>query len=128
MKDLNEIVKSKIDEEVQIISINGRLTYDEIANYKEKIKAIIDNAEGYIIDLTKVEQIDSTGLGLIINTAKHFISNQNKMVIVNNNPLTNELFKISKLHMVFNICETINDAMKIVLLEDEEYINGVKSY
>ena len=128
MKDYDEIIKSKFNDEVQIISINGRLTYDEISNYKEKIMAIVDNAEGYIIDLTNVEQIDSTGLGLIINTAKHFISNQNKMVIVNDNPLTNGLFKISKLNMVFNICGSINEAMKIVLLKDEDYINGVKSY
>jgi|LGOV01.1.fsa_nt_gb anti-anti-sigma factor len=125
---IEERVESRFNDKIQIITLNGRLTYDLIGEYKSAIQGIIKDAEGYIINLNGVSQIDSTGMGLLVNTAKYFISNKNKMIIVNEDELIKELFMIAKLDQVFEIKETISDALTAVNVPDEEYWMKVKIY
>jgi len=125
---IEERVESRFEEKIQIITLNGRLTYDLIGEYKSAIQDIIKDAEGYIISLVGVSQIDSTGMGLLVNTAKHFISNKNKMIIVNEDELIKELFMIAKLDQVFEIKETISEALTAVNVADEEYWTKVNVY
>jgi len=121
-------VRTKYQDEIQVIVLSGRLTYDLIEDFKREMKEIIGEAAGYVIDLKDVEQIDSTGLGLLINIAKHFIFNKNKMVILNQDEVINELFEISKLNRIFNICPTMNEAIKVVTEDDEAYWSRLTSY
>jgi len=125
---IEERVESRFEKKIQIITLNGRLTYDLIGEYKSAIQDIIKDAEGYIISLVGVSQIDSTGMGLLVNTAKHFISNKNKMIIVNEDELIKELFMIAKLDQVFEIKETISEALTAVNVADEEYWTKVNVY
>lgn len=117
-----------MEETYELIRLNGRVTYDFISEYKEEIQKNIADAPGYIMDLSGVEQIDSTGMGLIINTAKLFINNKNKMVLVNNDPFIKELFEISNLHKVFNICPSVTEAIKVLSVDDDEYWSKVATY
>lgn len=121
-------VVAKIENNIQIISLNGRLTYDYIGDYKTEVMDSIQNAKGYIINLGGVDQVDSTGMGLLVNTAKHFITNKHKMVLVITDSLIGELFTIAKLDKVFEICTSIEEAKKILNLEDDEYWSRVAGY
>lgn len=121
-------VHTRFEGKTQIIVFRGRVTYDYIEELRKEVKDMIEEAEGYIIDLRNAEQIDSTGLGLLINLAKYFIYNKNKMVILNNNQLFDELFKVSKLNYVFNICETKEEAFLKLAEEDEDYWNKLEAY
>lgn len=121
-------VESKVENGIQFLKLSGRITYDDIEEYKRDIKSKIVESQGYVIDLSKVEQIDSTGLGLLVNVAKNFIYNKNKMVVLNSDDWINELFKISKLNTIFPVCTTMEDALKAVTAEDENYWNKVLSY
>ncbi len=125
---IEERVESRFEEKIQIITLNGRLTYDLIGEYKSAIQGIIKDAEGYIINLNGVSQIDSTGMGLLVNTAKYFISNKNKMIIVNEDELIKELFMIAKLDQIFEIKESISEALAAVNVQDEKYWTKVKMY
>lgn len=121
-------VESKVENGIQFLKLRGRITYDDIEEYKRDIKSKIVESQGYIIDLSKVEQIDSTGLGLLVNVAKNFIYNKNKMVVLNSDDWINELFKVSKLNTIFPVCTTMEDALKAVTAEDENYWSKVLSY
>ncbi len=50
------------------------------------------------------------------------------MIIVNEDELIKELFMIAKLDQVFEIKETISDALTAVNVPDEEYWMKVKIY
>lgn len=128
MEKQNEIVKQRMVDEVQIISLSGRMTYDDIGLYKKQIEDIIQPAQGYIVDLKNVQQIDSTGLGLLINVARNFIQNKEKVVIVNEDELIQELFEVSKLDKVFAICKTLAEAQIKVRDADETFWSRVKAY
>ncbi len=121
-------VMSKIENGIQFLKLDGRITYDAIEEYKQDIKTEIVASEGYIIDLSRVDQIDSTGLGLLVNVAKNFIYNKSKMVILNDDEWINELFKVSKLNTIFQICSSKEEAMAAIAQEDENFWNKVLSY
>lgn len=127
---MNEsIIKTQItDENIQIISLNGSIVYEHVQDYKKIVKDSIKDAEGYILDLRMVTKMDSTGLGLLVNIAKYFIQNHNKMVILNNDDLINELFKISKLDKLFEICDTKSESIKSIKDNDESYWSRVMQF
>lgn len=123
-----EYINIKEEAEYQVIELKGRLTYDYIAEYKVNIIENIKEAKGYIIDLSSIIQVDSTGMGLLVNTAKHFISNQQRMVLIINDKLILELFTIAKLDKVFNICKDMKEAKDVLALADDDYVNRVNEY
>lgn len=124
----DENVTSRMSNGIQVISISGQMTYDFVPKIKDQIQTLIIDANGYIVDLTKVEKIDSVGLGLLVNTAKKIISNQNKVVIVNTDKFTQELFEISKLDAIFEITESIAEAEKLLKEKDEIYWSKISKY
>lgn len=124
----NRAIRAIKEDGILRIALYGRMTYDTVQQFKTDIEEAIVDAEGYIIDLSKVEQIDSTGLGLLVNVAKHFIQNKNRMVIVNMDDLIQELFEISKLDSVFQICSTVSEAIRVVKDEDDTYWSRVMSF
>ncbi|MEA1974711.1 MAG: STAS domain-containing protein [Bacillota bacterium] len=128
MNNESNIVRSILTDGIQVISLSGRMTYDSIHEYKDSVIDLIVEADGYILDLNKIVQIDSTGLGLLVNIAKYFIKNKNKMVILNTDELIIELFKISKLDEIFEICDSRAEAIKIVKDEDNTYWSRVMSF
>jgi len=124
MKDVMPVI-SKVENNIQTLQLNGRMTYDFIDQYEKHIKKGIVNADGYIIDLRAIEQIDSTGLGLLVTLAKYFMNNKGKMVIVNTDALIHELFVVSKLDQIFKISDSIVESIKIIEDKDEVFWTGI---
>lgn len=99
------------------ISFKGNLVYGQTEAVKKVISEKLEKKDGYIIDTTNVTDIDSTGFGVLVNTAKKLKSK--KIAIVVNDELIRELFEIAKFSMLFPIVETIDEA-KTILSEDIE--------
>ncbi|MCT4606268.1 MAG: STAS domain-containing protein [Marinisporobacter sp.] len=94
--------------------IKGKLVYTTIQWAKQRVDESIRQADGYIVDLHHITQIDSTGFGFLINLGKKAMKNNKKMVIVVKDKMIRELFGISKLDQVFSIVETIDEGIKIL--------------
>ena len=65
----------------------------------------------HIFDLSKVPQMDSSGLGLIVS---HFISCRNRgvrVVAVGSNPNVQQLFKFTKVDTLLPMAKTIDEAL-----------------
>jgi len=70
--------------------------------------------DGLILDLDRVDFIDSTGLGVLVGAAKRMRVNGGVMRIVCSQSHLIELFELTRLNEVFDLYETLDDA-----LEDE---------
>ncbi len=127
MESKLESVKSSLKGDIQIFSLNGRLTYDYISDLKTEIADSIVEAKGYVLDLSTVQQIDSTGMGMIVNIAK-YITKDSELVIVNSDEFLQELFEVSKLNTIFNIQKSLADALNCFSENSDEYWNKVRSY
>ncbi|MFA7228016.1 MAG: STAS domain-containing protein [Melioribacteraceae bacterium] len=108
-----EIVEEVIDDVVVEIVNLDRATLREAEalkfNVTEKISA------GYkklIIDLTSVEFIDSTFLGVIVNTLKKVAKMGGDLKLVGFKPPVRSMFELTRLFRVFESYNELQDAIK----------------
>ena len=102
-------------QEYHIISLTGSLEYGIIETAKAKLQNLsLQAGQGYIIDLQKVENIDSTGFGMIVNFAKKVAVQGKKIVIIVVDEFVRNLFAISQCDKVFPIVKSEEEARNII--------------
>jgi anti-anti-sigma factor len=108
-----EIIEEVIDDIIVEIVNLERATLSEAEelkfNVNEKITA------GYkkvIIDLTAVEFIDSTFLGVIVNTLKKVAKMGGDLKLVGFKPSVRSMFELTRLFRVFESYGELQDAIK----------------
>ncbi|OEH84677.1 hypothetical protein BHU72_09135 [Desulfuribacillus stibiiarsenatis] len=107
-------VFAEVEQNIQIVHIKGKLNYGTTQTVKDSMAKLFTTADGYIIDLSNVENIDSTGFGVLINFAKRIAEIERKMAIVVTNDFIYDLFKISKFDLVFPLVKSKADGIKIL--------------
>lgn len=105
-----DIKLEHLNDHYAMISFIGKLHYEVSRESKEKLTSLIQNHKGYILDLQQVESIDSTGFGVIISVTRK-ISPKNVVVIINN-PIIENYYKIAKLDTIVQMTENIQAAIE----------------
>ena len=105
-KDANvsvvEFKDRKILEELQIRHIGERLSEVVLA----------EPAPRLLLDFSNVEHLSSAALGVLITLNRQVIEQRGQLVLANINPQIYEVFKITRLHRLFNIHATTEGALK----------------
>ena len=99
-------------EDVTILTLKGRLTLGESNLVRERINQL--SAAGHhkiVVDLTSVEYIDSTGLGILVICFTSLKKLGGAMKLVNPNKRNVELLLLTKLHTVFEVFTEVQDAV-----------------
>ena len=97
------------------IAFTGNLEYGVIDELKEELHAIsLDTKHGYVIDMQKVTNIDSTGFGMIINFAKKVAIAEKKIAIIVTDEFIRKLFAISQCDKVFPIAKSEMQAQQMI--------------
>lgn len=110
-------IEVKIETRTDYISIAlaGSLEYGIIEEIKKELQAqSLDTENGYIIDMQKVTNIDSTGFGMIVNFAKKVSVKGKKIVIIVVDDFIRNLFAISQCDKVFPIMKNEEEAKKLI--------------
>ena len=110
-------IEVKIETRTDYISIGftGDLEYGIIEDIKKELQRhSLETEDGYIIDMQKVTNIDSTGFGMIVNFAKKVSVRGKKIVIIIVDDFIRNLFHISQCDKVFPIVTTEEEARKLV--------------
>ena len=91
-------------------SLVGGEETDELRN------AVTDfNEQGnkkLIIDLSKVTYVNSTAIGVLVSAHMTYSKNKGQVKLCGINKNINNIFVITKLTLVFDVCETREDAVK----------------
>ncbi len=107
------IIEEVIDDVlVEIINLD-RATLREAEDLKLMVNHKIDY--GYkkiIIDLTSVEYIDSTFLGVIVGTLKKVVKMGGDLKLVGFQPAVHSMFELTRLFRVFESYSELQDAIK----------------
>lgn len=77
-----------------------------------KPEALTEAPTRHIFDLSKVPQMDSSGLGVLVS---HFISCRGKgirVVVVGSSPNVLQLFKFTKVDTLLPLAKTMDEALK----------------
>ena len=107
-----KIIDETIDK-VAVCKIEGKLAgLDGKGKIQEKVKDLIDNKiVNIVLDLTKVNWIDSTGLGELIASLSSTKNKDGNLILVNLQGPVQSLLKMTNLNDIFDIYENVEEAL-----------------
>lgn len=102
--------------EISVIRITEKKLYqNSVASFQEKMISLLDAGKrNLIIDLSEVEVMNSSGLGVLILTWDRLIKEDGKMVVMGLGTLMEELFQRMRLNLIFTMAETEEEAFRII--------------
>ncbi len=86
------------------IGISGSMYVEDSASVREKLIALLDEGVSNLtLDLSGLDYVDSSGLGVLISIHKRCLQKGGKMTITGLRGMVEELFKLTRLDLVFNV-------------------------
>lgn len=99
----------------RIIELNGEVDAYTSARFREIMLELIDDGGiDLIINMCKVEYIDSSGLGALVGGLKRVSERNGKIVIVSDGPQIRKVFEITGLEKVFPIYDAEHAAVTAI--------------
>lgn len=122
---MNKLINRELENNLLSIYLSGCLIYGKTESFQDHLNLIKDEYDGYIINLSDIEKIDSTGFGTLINFGLKMDGKH--IVLVLNNPLINRLIHVAKLHLIFSVTDTEAEAITLIKSGDKpEYLISKK--
>ncbi len=97
--------------QTRIINLEGEVDVYTSTQLKQDIAQVIEeDAKFIVLNLSKVEYLDSTGLGVLIGSLKKLREKSGNLVIVSPSVRIMRVFEITGLYKIFNIYPTESEA------------------
>lgn len=109
------IMKVKEEQGFSVIEVEGEIDVYTAPSFKCELINLIDSgARDIIIDLSKVDYMDSTALGALINGLKRLNDLDGNLVLVCPNSGIRQHFFHTGLDKIFDICNTVEEATNTI--------------
>ncbi|HVR42462.1 MAG TPA: STAS domain-containing protein [Thermoanaerobaculia bacterium] len=107
------IVEKKHLDSFTILYVEGLIKLGESAEFfSSALENVLKNEDSnVIIDFTKIDYIDSTGIGELVGYLGKFSNQNRKLILVNPSDRIQKLLKLAKLDTVFKIYGTEEEAI-----------------
>jgi len=107
------IVEKKHSDNFTILYVEGLIKLGESAEFfSSALENVLKNeSSNVIIDFTKIDYIDSTGIGELVGYLGKFTTQNRKLILVNPSERIMKLLKLAKLDTVFKIYSTEEEAI-----------------
>jgi anti-sigma B factor antagonist len=109
--------------DVVVVSIEGRLIVSSAKTFKESFSEITEISNFVVLELSEMEYIDSMGLGSVISLYKVLKENDGDMCITNLQSKPQTLFQITKVNLIFDIFEELDEAVKNMQQKCDNRVN-----
>ena len=99
--------------EILTFTINDkRATLDISANFKDQVNIEIEKGSfKIIIDMAKVEYVDSSFLGALVAGLKRATMKNGDLKLVSLQPPVRAMFDLTRLYRIFDIYDTLEEAI-----------------
>lgn len=106
----------QIDNNVCILSIEGNLALNSTSAVKQYIKSLLQDGSisALLMDLEKVDVIDSSGIAVIVSALKIMKERQAKFALYHLNKKNIAVFKMTCIDRIVDIYTTKQDALACV--------------
>ena len=104
------ITEKKINNFI-IISLQGILNASSAAQLKRYLEKTEDG-QSVVIDLEKIDFLDSSGLGVLIGGARKIKASNAVLKLANLNERVKNVFEITKAYTLFDIFDTVASAVE----------------
>lgn len=102
------------EEDRWILTLVGELDYSECAPFRLTIDRILKSSpKSTIVDLSSLDYLDSSGLGLLLSLSKEYGANGGRLVFVTNEAV-DSILDLTRLSGVFSTSTTLEEARAMV--------------
>jgi anti-sigma B factor antagonist len=120
-------IKIKKYETIYIIQLSGKLTLYTVEALNKAFNDLMgQNIDNFIIDMTQVEYIDSSGIGLFVNIKKNVEKSgpRKRLRIVNCNNVVKKIIQLAKLSDFLPLADGIKETVILMQNEIQKESNG----
>src|SRR5664280_930404 len=97
--------------EVWILSLSGELDYAECSGFRMQIDRMLKALPpAVVIDLSALDYLDSSGLGLLLSLSREYGSSGGRMALVTNKTV-DSILEITRLNGIFSVFRTLDQAL-----------------
>ena len=94
------------------VRLMGRFDAGNVSHARSQLTDLPESGSPHIIiDLSNLEWIDSSGVGVLVTMYKRARTRDGEVVVVGLNGQPREIFRLLRLDAAFCVCETENAAM-----------------
>lgn len=94
-----------------LLTLVGDLDYGECASFRMNIDRILKSAPpAAIVDLSGLEYLDSSGLGLLLSLSKEYGAQGGRLVLVTNETVDN-ILSLTRLNGIFSTASNVEEAL-----------------
>lgn len=98
------IEKQATNSQTMILSITGRMYAEQATTFRKQVLSLIEKGLTELkLNLSSLEYIDSSGLGVLISIRKHLDKVGGTLTILGIQGDVQELFELTRLNQVFHI-------------------------
>jgi len=109
---VNLTVTSRPAGEAYVINVQGEIDVYTAPRLRQEIISLLDQGSRHIvIDLSSVDYLDSTGLGVLIGGLKRMKEQEGSLSLICPNPKIMRIFEITGLNKIFSMFLTEGDAL-----------------
>ena len=95
-----------------VLEVAGEVDVYTAPKLRERLVGLVGDGHHHIIvDMTKVDFLDSTGLGVLVGGLKRIRSHEGSLALVCNAERILKIFRITGLTKVFPIHDTLDEAL-----------------
>src|SRR4029078_1144458 len=107
-----DVSEEDIDERTRVIDAGGEIHVSTAPEFSERLNAAIaDGKTDLVLDFSRVEFIDSTGLSVLLNGLRRLTRRQGALSLVCTHPTLMRLFELTRLDSTFDIVGTREEAL-----------------
>lgn len=111
---MQHVQKTTIEPDIVVVELSGRIVLGRECQQVESAldELIASKQKKVVLDLSKLEYLDSTGIGIIVTRCGQMEAAGGEMRIAAMQPKVDELMRTAKLHRIMHFYPTVADALQ----------------
>ena len=95
-----------------VVEVGGEIDVYTAPVLRERLNDLVGEGKHHlVVDMEKVEFLDSTGLGVLVGALKRVRSNDGELSLVCTQPRIRKVFEVTGLTKVFSLFDSVDDAV-----------------
>jgi anti-sigma B factor antagonist len=96
------------------LSLSGDLDYGECSQFRMSIDRILQSEpRAAVVDLSNLEYLDSSGLGLLLSMSKEYAVMGGRLVLITNQTVDN-ILSLTRLNGIFATASSMEEAVQVL--------------
>lgn len=96
-----------------LLSVEGIIKLGQSAEFLvQKLESVLESEDGHVLlDLSKINYIDSTGIGELVGYLSRFAERERKLILVSPSDRIRKLLKVAQIDTLFPIYDDLEQAI-----------------